>query len=395
MSSNVTVIVPTFNRARYIGACLDSLVNLSVKADRIIVLDDGSTDETPALLEAYGPAIETVRKENGGKSSALNLALPMVQSEYVWIFDDDDVACPDALQHHLDALEGHKECGFSYSSYRRADSDADGGILPGPTRHVGRYEAQGLFARLLEENFLPQPSILVRTDCYRALGPFDEKLVRSQDYDMLLRLSRRYTAAPVDAVTYYYRRHDGTRGSNSDSFAIDAISDRWIKYDRIIFERLHRDLELWEYLPNLQAKGVLTPPERRHALIRRFVIMMRYCLWDLALADLTDILGHSAENPALSAAERDSLGRIFDNRSSVMFRWGYDSRDLCRSFARGNSKLSEPMRIEMSKTLYYELRRDLSDGNYRQALIALKQLVTLLGLRGMANQLGLTASAGA
>lgn len=390
MSSNVTIIVPTFNRAEYIGACLDSLVNLSVKADRILVLDDGSTDGTAAVLKSFGSAIETVRKENGGKSSALNLAVPMVETEYVWIFDDDDVACPDALKHHLDALEGRNEFGFSYSSYKRADSDSEGGIVPGPTRRVVQHKGRDLFVHLLEENFLPQPSILVRTDCYRQLGPFDERLVRSQDYDMLLRLSRRFAATAVEAVTYYYRRHDGTRGSNNDSFAIEALSDRWIKYDRIIFERLYRDLELWEYLPELQNDRALTPLESRHALIRRFAIMMRYCLWDLALADLAAILESQTEESPLSDAERNTLGRVFDNRASVMFRWGYDGRRLRSSFARGDQRLSEPMRLEMSKTLYYELRRDLSDGNYREVLTMLKQLVSLLGTRGLLRSFGKT-----
>lgn len=383
MSSNVTIIVPTFNRAEYIGACLDSLLNLSLKAQRIIVLDDGSTDDTASVLKSYGSAIETVRKENGGKSSALNLALPMVESEYVWIFDDDDVACPDALKHHLDALDGHSEYGFSYSSYKRADSGVQGGILPGPTRHVAPYSGRGLFVRLLEENFLPQPSILVRADCYRELGPFDEELVRSQDYDMLLRLSRRFPATAVDQVTYYYRRHDGTRGSDQDSFAATSVSDRWVKYDRMIFERLHRELDLWEYLPDLSKERPLAPIDRRRALIRRFAIMMRYCLWDHALMDLEAILEGRTQEGALTADERDVLRRIFDNRASLMFRWGFDGQRLRSSFDEGNDKLADPIRLEMSKTLYYELRRDLRTSHYRAALPKLKQLVSLLGARGL------------
>ncbi len=387
MSSNVTIIVPTFNRAAYLGACLDSLLELSVKAERILVMDDGSTDETASVLRKYGTAIEAVRKENGGKSSALNLALPMVESEYTWIFDDDDVACPDALKHHLDALEGHGGYGFSYASYQRADSAADGGILPGPTRHVVQHHGRALFVRLLEENFLPQPSILVRTECYRKLGPFNEQLVRSQDYDMLLRLSRDFAARAVEAVTYYYRRHDGPRGSNSDSFAIGALDDRWIKYDRIIFERLHGELGLWEYLPELTEERSLTPLERRQALIQRFAIMMRYCLWDLALADLSSLLEEDAGNEALTAEERRLLQRIFDNRAAVMFRWGYDGQRLRSRFNRGKRQLADPMRLEMSRTLYYELRRDLGSGSYRGALMMLKQLLLLLGAQGLIKSL--------
>ncbi len=69
MSTNVTVIVPTFNRAQYLPACIESLIAQTNRAERIIVVDDGSTDETPAILAGYSDRIEAVRQENGGKSS--------------------------------------------------------------------------------------------------------------------------------------------------------------------------------------------------------------------------------------------------------------------------------------------------------------------------------------
>ncbi|WP_282604539.1 glycosyltransferase family 2 protein [Pelagibius sp. Alg239-R121] len=388
MSPNVTVIVPTFNRAKYLPECLDSLTGQTAKAARIIVVDDGSTDETPSILEGYGAEIDAVRKDNSGKSSALNLALPMVDSEYVWIFDDDDVAHPDALKHHLDGLEGKGRYGFSYSSYQRAGTNADGSIQPGPIRHADHYEGRALFVQLLEENLLPQPSILVRTGCYREMGPFDERLVRSQDYEMLLRLSRRYPAAVVEEVTYYYREHAGTRGSSSDSFGIKALDDKWVKYDRIIFQELYHDLALWEYLPQLTAERSLSGAERRHALIRRFSIMMRYCLWDLALSDLSELLESESGNSGLIAEEQEILRRIFENRAALMFRSGYDGRRLRTGFSKGDQTLAGGIRTEMSRTLYYEFHRDFNAGNYRKALLMLTRLIPLLGTRGVFGAMG-------
>ncbi len=385
MSTNVTVIVPTFNRARYLPACIESLLAQTNQAERIIVVDDGSTDETPAILAGYGDRIESIRQENGGKSSALNRALPLADSAFVWIFDDDDVACPDAIGHHLKALNGSENRGFSYSSYQRATTNADGSLSPGPIRHAARLEGRALFATLLEENLLPQPSILVRTACYRALGPFDERLVRSQDYEMLLRLSRRYAAIPVPEVTYYYRQHGGTRGSETENFAFNSLNDKWVMYDQIIFSELYKDLALWEYLPELGGECRLSESEQRYALIRRFSVMMRYCLWDLALDDLKSLLEDSSDSSVIENAEQQSLHRIFENRALLMFRTGYDGRRLREHLGKGDRTLSARLRLEIARSLYYELRRGLSAGNRRGALEMTAKLIPLLSPRTLAG----------
>lgn len=388
MPTNVTVIVPTFNRAKYLPECLDSLINQSAPAARILVVDDGSTDETPDVVKGFGPAVHGIRQKNSGKSVALNRALPEVDSEYVWIFDDDDVAAPDAIEHHLAALNRDSNAGFSYSSYQRAKSDVNGGILPGLVRLAESFRGRGLFVRLLEENLLPQPSIMVRTSCYRELGPFDERLVRSQDFEMLLRLSRRFSAVAVKDITYYYRQHDGARGSTGDSFAVNAVDDKWIKYDRIIFSELYESLSLWEYLPELASERSLTPSEQQAALVRRFSVMMRFCLWDQAFRDLRELLETASPTPALSDAERAGLIRIFENRALLMFRSGYSNRELIASFGKGGRKLANQLRVEMARSLYYELHRALASGNRRNALIMLTKLLPLLGIKNLFGMLG-------
>jgi glycosyltransferase involved in cell wall biosynthesis len=97
-------VIATFNRAPYIRETLDSLLNQSRPPARVLVVDDGSTDSTSEILRTYVPRIEYLRKDNVGKSSALNLALPLVKTESVWIFDDDDVALRHALDSHLRTL---------------------------------------------------------------------------------------------------------------------------------------------------------------------------------------------------------------------------------------------------------------------------------------------------
>ena len=78
-AADCTVIVPTFNRAAFIGETLDSLLAQSWPPGQIVVVDDGSTDGTPAALDRFGDRIEVIRKPNGGKATALNAALPLVR----------------------------------------------------------------------------------------------------------------------------------------------------------------------------------------------------------------------------------------------------------------------------------------------------------------------------
>src|SRR5688572_6812621 len=100
-AADCTVIVPTFNRAAFVGETLDSLLAQSWPPGQIVVVDDGSTDGTPSALDRFGDRIEVIRKPNGGKATALNAALPLVRHGAVWIFDDDDIALPDGLERHL------------------------------------------------------------------------------------------------------------------------------------------------------------------------------------------------------------------------------------------------------------------------------------------------------
>ena len=86
MIPKVSVLIPTYNRADYIEECLDSILNQTVPPLEIIVIDDGSEDDTAQRLESYKDRIIYLHKENGGKPSALNLALTQVRGDYIWLF---------------------------------------------------------------------------------------------------------------------------------------------------------------------------------------------------------------------------------------------------------------------------------------------------------------------
>ena len=234
MSGRVSVLVPTFNRGRYIDECLDSLINQTTPPYEIIVIDDGSDDDTADRVRRHGDRLSLHSKENGGKASALNLALPRVGGDFVWMFDDDDVALPDAIARHLAALEAEPKSGFTYSGHFW------GADAPNQTISIVReytlpnVPRDAFLLSVLRDCYFALQGVVVRKRCLDAVGPFDESLLRSQDYQMLIRLARQFPAARLDGPTFVFRRHEGQRGPKQiRHLAMEKLSI-WSAYDQRI-----------------------------------------------------------------------------------------------------------------------------------------------------------------
>ena len=108
----VSIVIPAYNAGKYLRATLDSVLAQTYLPGQIIVVDDGSEDDTQAMLRGFGKRIEVIRQENQGKSSAINCALPRVTGDYVWFFDDDDVALPDAIASRMEVLHAQPDLDF-------------------------------------------------------------------------------------------------------------------------------------------------------------------------------------------------------------------------------------------------------------------------------------------
>src|SRR5271165_29382 len=196
--SRVSVVMATYNRSRYIRRALDSLLAQTIPPHEVIVIDDASTDETPEIVASYDERVHYVRRAtNGGRSAALNQGLPLVSGDLVWTFDDDDVAMPEALASHLAVFCANPGIGFSYGPFFLCDEAPDGGLAIQDVSE--RVTAAGLdvFHELLFRCFMYGISLLVRRTCLESVGPYRTDLRRSQDWDMNLRISRRFPGQPV------------------------------------------------------------------------------------------------------------------------------------------------------------------------------------------------------
>ena len=302
--ADVSVLVPTYNRGHFIAESLDSILGQTRPPIQVIVINDGSTDCTHSAIKPYLGRIEYLEKANGGRSTAINLGMAKVRGHYVWIMDDDDVALPDALERHLAVLEQHPEFGFTYSNYILAGTGADGRILPAEEKPMSDIPEPERLICMMEQPFLASPSMLVRRSCYQAVGEFDPKLVRCQDYDMNLRLLRQYRSFRVNVPTFYRRLHDGVRGSGADSFPSTEMVRKWQMYGQQIFRRLRRDLPLSEYLPKMPREEPSLVFDTRRAYLQRMVIMASKDLFEEMWEDLALALADPNHTQPLSREER-------------------------------------------------------------------------------------------
>jgi glycosyltransferase involved in cell wall biosynthesis len=313
-ANSVTVLIPTFNRAHLLVESLDSVLAQTRRPDQIIVINDGSTDDTLERLEPYRGDIEILNKDNAGKSAALNKALSVAKGNLIWVFDDDDIAEPDALEILLGLLDENPDADFAYGRHDRFEVRPDGRVKWKDTGYWRKSPPDDFLFETLLDMFAHQPGMLVRKSLYIKAGAFDESLVRSQDYDMLLRLARHGRPAPTERILFHQRQHDLPRGTAAKVVEAAERNAVWQRYDRQIFEASYLSLPLGKYLP---ADCSLTEPGMtRRALIRRGIVMGRKNLWKEAGADFSRA-ARISERPL-------TCGETADLRDMFTMKYGCD-----------------------------------------------------------------------
>ena len=313
---SVTAIIATYNRAGYLRESLSSVLGQTLPPHQVIVVDDGSRDNTADVVAGFGSRVLYLRKPNGGKASALNVALRQATGAFVWIFDDDDIADPRLLEVLVAALRDHPECGFAYG-------DADR-FTDGPERQwitlPPAVQPDRLFIDVLlggytpsERRFVFQPASLVRKRCYDEAGPFDEALIRSQDFEMLTRLAHRYRAVKVEKVVFHARIHSGIRGSHGCPVSADDVVSAWLRSDGAILTRIYETCPLCDFFPD-ERSADFTPEQQFTAFLQRACIMARKGLWEQAALDIerASAIARSTEKRTLDGCQEEILRSFFD-----------------------------------------------------------------------------------
>jgi glycosyltransferase involved in cell wall biosynthesis len=235
----VSVLIPTYNRAQSLAATLDSVLAQSYPRIEIVVIDDGSTDATGAVVARYGDRVRYRRKANGGVASARNAGLAEASGELIALLDSDDLCLPERIALQVACLRQFPDVvlcssdfsavvddrvtevshiGSYYSQVRRtpggvrglyphsqalslpARAPAPGQSLPPVTVLTGR-----VYEQLIWGNFVHPPTIMVRRSTVQSVGAFDDTIPVGTEYDWLIRVSRAGAFAYLGTPLLLYR----------------------------------------------------------------------------------------------------------------------------------------------------------------------------------------------
>jgi glycosyltransferase involved in cell wall biosynthesis len=205
--ATVDIIIPAFNAARFLPFSLESVVSQTFDDWRILLVDDGSTDNTAEavapFLDRLGSKIRYIKQENRGLPAARNTAIRASTAEFLALLDADDVWLPCRLSESLKILRERPQVGLVYGLITGIDQDNRPGITwEGNLSDADGHIAPQVYMRKVE---LPCPTITFRRKCVDEVGFFDETMRATEDRDLWLRIALRYEVGFVPKVLAYYR----------------------------------------------------------------------------------------------------------------------------------------------------------------------------------------------
>jgi alpha-1,3-rhamnosyltransferase len=206
----VSTCIASYNHAEYVGLGIESILAQTYKNHEIVVVDDGSSDNSLEILNSYAQKFpEQVRvfthanHQNRGISITTNLAIEKSKGKFIALIGSDDVWEENKLALQVEILEQNPKVGIVYSKAKIIDSQgkATGSII-GQNFKKNRDQ----LAQILAKNFIPAPTVIFRRECFDRLGSFDETLVCS-DWEMWLRILAHWEMAFIDEPLALYRVH--------------------------------------------------------------------------------------------------------------------------------------------------------------------------------------------
>lgn len=203
MIPTISIVIPVYNRERYLGAAIESVLNQTRRDFELLVWDDGSTDSSLEIARHYAELdlrVRVIAAENQGIASVLKAAFTITTGTYISSLDSDDLLAPAALEYTAAILDAHPEVGMVYTDHQIIDEN-------GQDRGIGQRCSIPYSKDRMLVDFMTFHFRLLRRCVYDQVGGIDESFEQSEDYDLCLKLSEVTTIHHVQKPLYYYRRH--------------------------------------------------------------------------------------------------------------------------------------------------------------------------------------------
>ncbi len=204
----ISICIPTFNRERQLEASIQSALKQSYRNFEVVVVDDGSTDGTPAMMQKLvSDRVRYVRKEHSGAAATRNRCVAEARGEFILWLDSDDLLLPRALEHYVAAHRREPDVDVFYGNLQLANEQ----LVPGGIQTYRNYHGwqDALVSDLVLENQIPNGGSMLRTARIRELGGYNPKLVRAEDYEFYTRLAGKCSVRYVNEVVGVYRLREG------------------------------------------------------------------------------------------------------------------------------------------------------------------------------------------
>lgn len=215
----ISIIMPVYNGEKFIQEAIDSVFAQTVNDFELIVVDDGSTDATLAILETYGDRLIVLRQQNSGHAAARNAAAKISRGQWIAMIDADDLWHRDKLAQQL-AVAGDADV-----IYTAALNFEDSSRVDNTTFADGNCHNGDVFDQLVLDNFITHSSILMKRDAFLNSGGYDESLKTTCDWDLWLRMSAsgcRFQGTATPLTHYRWRATSNSR--NHDRTCRDRLN---------------------------------------------------------------------------------------------------------------------------------------------------------------------------
>ena len=245
----VSVVIPTYNRAHLITETIESVLNQTFRDFEIIVIDDGSTDNTGSIVSAF--PVRYLRQENRGVSSALNKGIEMAQGEYITFLGSDDLLVENALDKGVKLLDAHTDVGFSYGQMYIMDKNGRilGLVKSSFLNHSSIVDGKELIHEMLCTYRVPIITTMVRRRCLEEVGRFSEETGNiAEDFHLIVRLAKRYAAAYIAQPLAKSRIHSESLSHNVDPRSAE-------KAFLLILKEIFEDTAIGPYFERYRSKA--------------------------------------------------------------------------------------------------------------------------------------------
>jgi glycosyltransferase involved in cell wall biosynthesis len=253
----VTICIPNYNKAKFIERTLNSIYKQTYKNIELIVIDDCSTDHSEFIIQNHlkdcpFPVQFFENDINKGVCFTCNKGLKLSNGKYFQVLSSDDIILPNKIAHQVNLLERSSiDTAFIYSPIKVIDEE-DGFIEKNYFEDISWGKATlpsgDIYEELLELNFIPALTTLIKTSCLKNVGGYDENL-RSEDWEMSLLLSQKYKVIYDEEITAYYRveRNSLMHSNNNKALIYDSFCKTLMKhvgqnklFDKKIFNNISK-----------------------------------------------------------------------------------------------------------------------------------------------------------